>query len=837
MANDERARREMADIEREHAEVLSNVYTLETQILKKVQEISDEKERILLRTEQIEETQKKGRSLTDEEFESLRDVYNERTKILANTQKQLREEEKVNKTLKQRMNFLNGAVQPYFQYLMDADKTMKEMILDFGLTGDKAALVRDSIQDSAISAANLGVSVTELTGFYKTYGQEVGRTVMLGEDQLKQMAALEKGTGLATGEATKLAAQFEMIGKDMASTTMTIQGIMETTERMGVNTTKVLKAVGENFKRLQTYSFKDGVSGMGAMAAHAEKFKLDMGATLDSAENFRSLEGAIEGAANLQILGGEFAKLADPMQMLFESRNDLAAYGDRVTKMTKGMASLVETADGFQLELASPMARDMLERAGKQLGFSLEQMTEMALQQEKFNLMRDDMVSAGYTKEQQGLIDSMSQLNTETGDFYIMLGGKKRDIANLTAKELQLLEGEQATIQERAKAAQTFDDQWGIFMEQLKATGLPLLEGLNDMMKIIQPFVTNVAELLESIPKSVKSTVGIIGGVVLGSTVLASKTLGMLSGIKTFIGGAGGGIGGILGKSGGATGSQMMGAGKGGGALAKGQGMKALGAGAGVGLAAAGVGAGIMMAAKGISALADSLQKLPEDKIELLKDLTEEITGIVGIGAVAGVAIAAFGTGAAAAAPGIIAFGGAVALVGAGVGLAALGIGEMAKGMGGLLGVADGEDVTALASGMLKLAGASALMINPYSMIGLAKMSSSIETMSAYGEDMEKVGNAFANMGVVLSGSKSDYESIASAVKTISEAEMGKGNVFQELATLLKQPLKVQFAEQDVSLNSTINLNIDKNKLIAALNLNKNVAVATTMAQNGQSSG
>ena len=121
-----------------------------------------------------------------------------------------------------------------------------------------------------------------------------------------------------------------------------------------------------------------------------------------------------------------------------------------------------------------------------------------------------------------------------------------------------------------------------------------------------------------------------------------------------------------------------------------------------------------------------SLQKLPEDKIELLKDLTEEITGIVGIGAVAGVAIAAFGTGAAAAAPGIIAFGGAVALVGAGVGLAALGIGEMAKGMGGLLGVADGEDVTALASGMLKLAGASALMINPYSMIGLAKMSSSI---------------------------------------------------------------------------------------------------------------
>jgi hypothetical protein len=63
-----------------------------------------------------------------------------------------------------------------------------------------------------------------------------------------------------------------------------------------------------------------------------------------------------------------------------------------------------------------------------------------------------------------------------------------------------------------------------------------------------------------------------------------------------------------------------------------------------------------------------------------------------------------------------------------------------------------------------------------------------------------------------------------------------KGNVFQELATLLKQPLKVQFSEQDVSLNATVNLNIDRNKLIAALDLNKSVPVVTKMAQDGQSS-
>jgi hypothetical protein len=802
---DANARRQMADIEKEHANTLANVLDLETQILKKVQDIADEKERILLRTEQIEETQRKGRSLTDEEFESLRDVYSERTKILANTQKQLKEEEKINKSLQQRMSFLNQTIQPYFQYLMDADKAMKEMILDFGLTGDKAELVRQQIEESAIAAANLGVSVTQLTEFYKLYGQEVGRNVSLGDEQLKQMAALEKGTGLATGEAVRLAAQFEQIGMNITETYDTVQGIMETTEKMGVNTTKVLRAVGEQFKRLQTYTFRNGVSDMGEMAAYAEKFKVDLSSTLAAAEDFRSLEGAIEGAANLQILGGEFAKLADPMQMLYESRNDLEAFTNRVGEMTKGMATMVETADGFQLQLASPMARDMLKRAGDALGYNVEQMTEMALAHEKFNLMRQDMIGSSYTKEQQELIESMAQLNADTGDFYVMIGNQKRNIADLTGKELQLLEAEKATIEERAKAAQTFDDQWKIFMEQLKVTGLPLLEGLNDMMKVIQPMVKYVADLLEKIPSEVKGWLGVGGGIVLGSTVLASKVLNTLGSFKQFFGGAGGGLTSILEKSGGATGAQMMGAGKGGGALAKGQGLKALGAGAGVGAAALGAGAGIKLASEGISSLADSLDKLPEEKIEALKELATTITLFVGItagiGALAAVAGASAGP--------LLAFGGAVALIGAGVGVAAYGIGQMAEGMSSFVAAIDPEQITKTALGMAGFAAAATVLGNPLSLIGMTGMVGSIATMAQYGDDMEKISGAFANMNVVLSGSKNDIKEVAEAVKTISEAEFQKGNVFQELATLLKQPLKVQYSSLLLRLMKHLVLKIE----------------------------
>jgi len=63
------------------------------------------------------------------------------------------------------------------------------------------------------------------------------------------------------------------------------------------------------------------------MAKYSVQAKQDLTGVFDAMEKSRTLEGVIDMAAELQVMGGGFAALADPMSMLFESRNDPEKYG------------------------------------------------------------------------------------------------------------------------------------------------------------------------------------------------------------------------------------------------------------------------------------------------------------------------------------------------------------------------------------------------------------------------------------------------------------------------------------------------------------------------------
>ena len=94
------------------------------------------------------------------------------------------------------------------------------------------------------------------------YADETGRARVLSSQMAEDILAVGKGTGLGVEQAAKLGAQFELMGFDARKTIDYVQGIVDTSERMGVNTTKVLKNLNDNFKRLNTYSFRSGSKGI-----------------------------------------------------------------------------------------------------------------------------------------------------------------------------------------------------------------------------------------------------------------------------------------------------------------------------------------------------------------------------------------------------------------------------------------------------------------------------------------------------------------------------------------------------------------------------------------------
>lgn len=820
MADDRDNKRELQNLEKNSVDSAREMLGLQNRILETMHQRNLTEELFLAMN-------KKGNKLTEKEYETIVKTHMEQRESLDTMSKQLSQQRKSIRNLMdwQKLQYkITSGFNSYVEYLMTADSAIKNIALEFGQAGGRADDMRISIEDSAIGAARLGMKVEELASMYKGYVDQVGRTVTMNKDQMEAMAALAKGTGLAAEGAAELAGHMEMMGRDAISVNKQVEGILETSERMGVNATKVLKAVSANFKKLQTYTFRTGVQGMGDMAAYAEKFKIDIDTALSAAEKSRRLEGAVELAAQLQVLGGEFAK-SDPFEMLFLSRNDPAKFQTKIAELTKGMATLNKVGDDFEFQLASPMARDLLENAGKALGISTEKMTEMALQQAKLNKMRNEMFNAGYTKEQKEIVTGLAQMDSSTGKFFVNVKGARRDIADLTKTELSYLDKQSLSLKERAKNAQTFDDQFKIFMLELKAVGLPLLQGINAVLNDhIRPVMDTMSEWMKSFSSSTKDIMGKIGGGV-ALLLLLKPLLGPLGGIASMIGRGGVGLVTKLMRGGKKAPTGVVGSiGK---TASKGGGLSALGKGAGVGLAAAGMGAGVMMASKGIASIADSISNLDDKQMEYLKYI------LIGM-PVAMIAMAAtgqfLGTGLMIATGAVIGFGLGLRMAGEGIvmmseGLATL-IPVAAESSGSLLEVAGG--ILAI-NAALVVGGAGSIL----GVVGAGTLKLGLMAISSEADGIAKVGTGFEKISMALNSGIGNYKEVRDTVDAIASADFSNLNALNNLSSLFDKPLQVEFADKEIGMVANITLEIDGEKLVDNLGIYENVSIRTKILQNG----
>lgn len=776
--------------------------------------------------EVLRDYKNKGLELTEKEQKLYDSTLNSLKQQLAVEKQALNIEKKRVTTLKLLQNaavgFLNALPISFF---MEADASMKSINKELGLSGIRAEAMRTNIEGASISAARLGANIQDLSNIQSTFADETGRAKALTEEAQMAIVAIGKGTGLGVEQAARLTGQFELMGLNAEKSAQFVQGVVDSSERMGVNTNKVLKNITENFKDLQKFTFRGGIQGFAEMASYAEKFKVDMGSMLDSAERARTLEGAVDLAAELQVMGGEFAK-SDPFKLLFLSRNDPAEFTKKINDMTKSVATFKKNADGSFETFISPMDMDRLERVGESLGMQRGELVEQAKRMAEIRRMRQQMLGTTLTKDEMESIEGMAKFNSDTGKFFVEINGQKKDLSRITAQDAQLIEQQARTLDQRAKDAQTFDEVFSNTVTMFKSSMLPILDGMNDILtNVVQPVVTEISNLLNSSPSWVTSIMK-YGGAIAGGLLVASKTASMLSPIMGIF--KGGGISKLLsGGAKGVGGASAIGGNTGGF-------MSSMGAGAGVGVAAAGMGTGIMLAAKGFAELATAMKGLDVNQLEAFKEVTLGLSVAIPAAAIAIGVLAAV---AAPAAPPLLAFGAAIGLVGAGVGGAAIGIGYLVDGFSSLMKTASPEKIMKTAAGISTLAGASLMFANPLAVLGLGTMASSVLAMSSAGSGMEKIGYAFEKIETVLQGSTSQFTELRKTIDAIQNMEIDTNSAFGSLANLLNKPIMVEFANKDVAINTRVNLNVDGRKLAESLNIPQRVAVSTYDQKSGKSGG
>lgn len=796
-------------------------------------EIQLEKEKMVTEALRIQEEVKKGIiTITDDEQKELDDILKTQKQI--NTE--LTKEQKLRKNIVGSITELGTQLKNGWKFLMEQDKIIKNTILNLGLSGTKAELMRDSFNKSAGFVASLGGNLGDVQSIMEGYADETGRARVLSEEMVKDIAKIGKGTGLGIEQATKLGAQFEYMGFNAKSTMDYVQGIVDTSERMGVNTTKVLKNLNDNFKKLQTFTFTKGSKGMAEMAMNAEKTRVSMSTALDIAEATRNLESVIELGANLQVMGGEFAKM-DPFQWLYMARNEPEKMTEKLSEMTRGLFTFKKMADGTFEKFISPEDRDRLASVAKSLGKTNEEMFQIAQRRLDLDKMNQDMAGMGLTKREKELIQGAAFMNKETGKYEVKLAGTMRDITSLTKEEANSFVKETKSLEARAKEALTFEDALKATLNEIKSTLLPILIQINKALAWTREYVLEPLTKLSKSLGPVLTGTGLIAAALIWKTVTAS--LNHVA--QRFVtGGAG------LGRSAATAAAGNIGGGGGGGSVSglveqrrgigagarmAGRGKMFAGAGAGIGAAALGIGAGIGVAAVGIGQLADAMSKLDKTQIAALPKVIWALAGAI---AAFVIPLAILGTTATIGAAGLAALGLVALGIGAGIGIAAAGIGLMGEGLGKMFESSKGagKDMLMIAGGIVAIAGALALF--NFSGVGLAVFAGVMGAITVASVASAMVANSFAKMGTAMSGTKDDWIAVQNAILAIGSANFKGGGMIADLARLMKSPLKVQFADKDVALNTYVTLDVNGTKFLQAIGTSAHVTYNQKRAQQGK---
>jgi hypothetical protein len=145
-----------------------------------------------------------------------------------------------------------------------------------GLTSSQMATFSKNTAYAAVETAKLGIGVEEVIRLQQSMGEGLGKNLILTRDQIKGVAEMAKGTNLGVEGVSAMAEGFSSFGVNLDTMRDRVEGVFQSTQKLGLNSSKVIKTISDNLKTAQKYNFKDGSKSLDEMAKRAVSVKMDL---------------------------------------------------------------------------------------------------------------------------------------------------------------------------------------------------------------------------------------------------------------------------------------------------------------------------------------------------------------------------------------------------------------------------------------------------------------------------------------------------------------------------------------------------------------------------------
>lgn len=418
--------------------------------------------------------------------------------------------------------------------LFSMDKSLKMSALQMGILSKQTDGFRNTLSSAANSTIDFGVGIEELAKLQASYSEELGRTVTFTEQGAKSMAAMSIATGLGADGAAKLAADMENFGYSVERTAEFVEQTMNDSHKMGLNAAKVVKTLASNMKMLNKYNFKGGAKGLAKMAETVTKLGVDMNIVAGMADKLFDIEGAVDMSAQLQVMGGAWAKLADPFKLMYMARNDMEGLIESVGEAAAASAKFNAKTKEFEI---SAMEMHRLRKVAEQTGVAYEDLAQAGKNAARYTKVKTQM-RFSVDKATQEFIANTAQFN-ERGEATLNINGSPKLLKDIDKATLKAQMDEKASLEERAKQSQTFDETLGNLVKQFKQLLLPLVTELDTVVAKFSEALRDpkVIGAITDTAKMIGKTIGVVGKFIANNPMTALAGLGLFEAGKWFLNG------------------------------------------------------------------------------------------------------------------------------------------------------------------------------------------------------------------------------------------------------------------------------------------------------------
>ena len=356
-----------------------------------------------------------------------------------------------------------------YEYAEKLAEKSKETAVNIGISVGRSQEFTKSFNRATAELSKFGGDASDVQVIMKQFTDDSGRARIISPEEVSNIFLLEKGLGLGKESAATLLERMDLMGVSVDNSNKMLNSLTTESQKLGLNASKVVKTLSNNFDAMSSMSFKGGVKGMTEMAKLAVQMRMDVGDMLAMAKKFYNPEEAIQAAAELQLLGGDIAEaFGDPFTLMYEARNKPQELAKRVAKMTENMIQFNEETGEYDLPAE---AVQQFEALSKTIGGSSESLIEMARQTAKIKDIKMNVSGNIQDEDMREGLASMAKM--KDGKWVVDFDGKEIGIedigVDLAEKMLAAPKNEEEAIMEMAYNSMTTNEILDNILEALKA--------------------------------------------------------------------------------------------------------------------------------------------------------------------------------------------------------------------------------------------------------------------------------------------------------------------------------------------------------------------------------